>query len=170
MVMLRRTLLAAVALSSLPGYSKTQKLTLRAKPGQFDATSTGPASTAASIRGEFRIVEFDTSAKWPPAAYMGLHQGTNRNDSVHVLAVRNRPSDDYLVVGFRHIADGKEVEVRSIQNVPLGSAVRVHMEISEGIATIRVNGTPAIKVVTALKAVAPYVSVSSGAAEFEVDG
>jgi len=44
------------------------------------------------------------------------------------------------------------------------------MEISEGIATIRVNGTPAIKVVTALKAVAPYVSVSSGAAEFEVDG
>jgi len=142
---------------------------MHAKPGEFDASTLGPPSSATSVRGTLRIVEFDPSAKWPTAAHIGLHQGPNRNDSVQVLAIRNRPSDDYLVVGFRHIAGGKEVEVRTIQNVGVGTVVRVHIEFRNGVAKVRANDASTFEVSTALRAVAPYVSVSSGRAEFEVD-
>jgi hypothetical protein len=142
---------------------------MRAKPGEFDASSFGPPRTEATVKGTLRIVEFDPSSKWPTAAYIGLHQGPNRNESVQVLAIRNHPADDYMVVGFRHIAGGKEVEVRSLQNVPLGSVVRVQIAFRDGVAKVRANDAPAFEVSTALRAVVPYVSVSSGRAEFEVD-
>jgi hypothetical protein len=143
-------------------------VTLRAEAGRFNASTLRPASTSVSLTGSMHLRAFAGTDSWPTAAYIGVQQGPNRNDSVQVVTIRNRQSDDYLVVGYRLVIGGKEVTVKAIENVAIEARVQVEMSFSKGVATIRVDNKPPIEVHTPFREVAPYVSVSSGEAEFAI--
>ena len=144
-------------------------LTLKAEPGQFNANVLGTPVTSVALNGTLRIVAFNGTKAWPSAAYIGVQQGPNRNNSVQVLAIRNRETDDYLVVGYRLVVDGKEAKVASIENVAVAATVRVTIVFKNGVATISVNDGGPTEVHTPFREVAPYVSVSSGEAEFTIN-
>jgi len=146
-----------------------QSLRLSAAAGHFNPKTLSGPSDAVAVAGTLRLLAFDGTSAWPTAAYMGVYEGPNRNNSVQILAIRNRMSDDYLVVGYRLVVDGKEVKVASLQNVPLSSEVRVSVQFKKGAVSMRVNGRPPIELRTPFNSVAPYVSVSSGEAEFSID-
>jgi len=156
-----------VSLSAVAAAGKD--LTLSARSGEFNASTLGSAASSTAIAGSFRIVSFFGTGAWPPAAYMGIHQGSNRDNSVQVLATRNREADHFLVVGYRLVVDGKEVKVASLENVPLAATVRMSVVFKDGVAVIRVNGGNPVEVRTPFREVAPYISVSSGRAEFVID-
>lgn len=142
---------------------------MSAKTGHFEArTLTAPAD-AVSFSATAKFINFAGSAQWPAASYIGIHEGPDRNNSLQVLAIRNKMADDYLVLGYRLIIGGKEAKVESIANVPMNTKLEVQIEFSRGAASLNVNGGPAIEVQTPFKQVAPYVSVSSGEAEFRVE-
>lgn len=146
-----------------------ETFTLAANPGEFNPKTLRAPAESAAVNGTFKFLAFTGSKAWPAAAYIGVHQGPNRNNSVQVLAIRNREADDYLVVGYRLVIDGKEVTVQSIENVPISSTVRVAITFKKGVATISVNGRPPVAVNAPFALVSPYASVSSGKAEFQID-
>ena len=146
-----------------------ETFTLAANPGEFNPKTLRAPAESVAVTGTFKFLAFTGSKAWPAAAYIGVHQGQNRDNSVQVLAIRNREVDDYLVVGYRLVIDGKEVTVQSIENVPTSSTVRVSITFKKGVATIGVNGRPPINVNAPLALVSPYASVSSGKAEFQID-
>ena len=146
-----------------------ETFTLAANPGEFNPKTLRAPADSAVVNGTFKFLALTGSKAWPAAAYIGVHQGPNRNNSVQVLAIRNREADDYLVVGYRLVIDGKEVTVQSIENVPISSTVRVAITFKKGIATISVNGRPPVAVNAPFALVSPYASVSSGKAEFQID-
>jgi hypothetical protein len=143
--------------------------TLAAKPGQFQARTLAAPSSKMTFSGTAKLLATASSPQWPAAVYIGIQEGPNRNNSVQVLAIRNRPTDDYLVVGYRLVVGGKEVKVHSIADVPLNSVLKVRIDFTEGLTMLHVNDARAIELATPFKQVAPYVSVSSGEAEFGVD-
>jgi hypothetical protein len=161
--------LVAILVSLSPVAAAAKTLTLSAESGEFNASTLGAAASSTAIAGSFRIVSFSGTRAWPPAAYMGVHQGPNRNNSVQVLAIRNREADDVLVLGYRLVVDGKEAKVASLESVPLAATVRVSVVFKDGVAVIRVNGGKPVELQTPFREVAPYVSVSSGRAEFVID-
>lgn len=146
-----------------------ETFTLVANPGEFSPKTLRAPADSAAVNGTFKFLAFTGSKAWPAAAYIGVHQGPNRNNSVQVLAIRNREAGDYLVVGYRLVIDGKEVTVQSIENVPISSTVRVAITFKKGVATISVNGRPPVAVNAPFALVSPYASVSSGKAEFQIE-
>jgi hypothetical protein len=143
--------------------------TLVANPGEFKPKTLRAPADSVVVNGTFKFLAFTGTNAWPAAAYVGVHQGPNRNNSVQVLAIRNREVDDYLVVGYRLVIDGKEAKVQSIENVPIAAPVRVAITFKKGVTTISVNGRPTIDVDTPFAMVSPYASVSSGKAVFQID-
>jgi hypothetical protein len=61
------------------------------------------------------------------------------------------------------------VKVESLANIPLHAAWKVRIRFENGLVSFQVNEIRAIDVRTPFKTVAPYVSVSSGDAEFSID-
>lgn len=140
-----------------------------AAAGEFNVKTIGEVSSSSAISGTLRIVGFNGTASWPPGAYIGFYQGPNRNQSVQFLVMRNREKDSHLVAGYRIVEDGRETKVESLTQVPLKATLRVILQFRDGIFSLVLDDAPAITVRTPFKEVAPYVSVSSGSAEFEID-
>jgi hypothetical protein len=161
---LLQVLLLVFPFVAMPASAET--IELSARPGEFNAKSLASPKGEVSFRGTAKLIVRNGSKSWPAAVYIGIHQGPNRNDSVQVLAIQNRASDDYLVVGYRLVVDGKEQRVESLANVPLNSELKVRIRFKAGAASIMVNDGRAIEVQTPFKQVSPYVSVSSGEARF----
>jgi hypothetical protein len=166
---LRFAIALVLFLIAATAFPAPKKFTLIAEPGKFNASTLSAHAPRHEVTGTLRVLSFNGTEAWPTAAYLGIQEGPNRNRSVQVLAIRNRASDEFLVVGYRMIVDGREVKVDSIENVALGAIVRVGIVFRNGIATIRVNGGPPIEIKTPFREVASYVSVSSGHAEFAID-
>ena len=164
-----RASLIAVLLALSAAALEAKSLTLSADPGHFNASTLAAPAASVALAGTLRMVALSGAKAWPPAAYIGIQQGPNRNNSVQVLAIRNRELDDYLVVGYRLVVDGKEVKVASLENVSLTATVRVSIVFKNGVASISVNGSPPVDLPTPFREVAPYVSVSSGQAEFAIE-
>lgn len=160
----RFCLLLPVLLSLLCACSDGEKITLAAGPGQFSARELGTPSVKGSFAATLEIAEFNPSEKWPTAAYVGFCEGKNRNESVQFLVIRNKPTDDYLVAGYRIIEGGREVKVESLRNVPLTARVSVRMSIENGLVTIKYLSEPPVSLQTSLTEGTPYASVSSGVA------
>lgn len=158
-----------LTLTIFSSLASADTITVAANPGEFNAKTLRAPAESATISGSFKFVAFNGSKAWPAAAYVGVHQGPNRNNSVQVLAIRNRELDEYLVVGYRVVIDGKEVTVQSVANVPISSTVRVAITFKKGVAAISVNGRSPVNVNAPFGSVSPYVSVSSGKAEFQID-
>jgi hypothetical protein len=160
-------LLLSLALAYVPVHAES--LRLSAKSGMFNARTLAAPSPAIAFSGSGKLVAFDSSSQWPAASYIGIQQGPDRNDSLQVLAIRNHSTDDFLVIGYRLVVGGKEVKVESLSNVPLHSTWRVRIRFQNGVTHLQVNDGEVVEVSTPFKQVAPYVSVSSGEAEFSVD-
>ena len=162
--------ISALALSfgllATSAYAGGGSFSLEAEPGKFNAKPMGAASATLGFSESMRLNTFAGTSAWPAAAYIGVHEGADRNNSVHVLAIRNHEADDYLVVGYRLVVGGKEVKVAALENVPISATVAVSLSFKAGTATIRVNEGNPIAVLTPFHVVTPYVSVSSGKAQF----
>jgi hypothetical protein len=160
----RSYLLLVILVSLLSACSDVEKITLAAGPGQFEARQLGKPSTKEAFGAALEITKFNQAEKWPTAAYVGFFQGKNRDESVQFLVIRNKPTDNYLVAGYRIIEGGREVKVESLGNVPLTANVSLRMSIDNGLVTLNFLSDPPISFQTSLKEVAPYASVSSGIA------
>jgi len=142
-------------------------LKLSAPPGQYQASDLGTPSETATIALKMSITAFDKDAQWPPAAYVGFYQGTNRNKSVQFMIVRNKQTDNYMVAGYRVIEEGQQTKIVSLENIELKKPVDISMSFSKGTVTLSFNHGQPIEVHTNLTVVTPYASVSSGTAEFD---
>lgn len=148
-----------------------EQIHLEAKPGEFNAKTIGSASTRSKISVSLRIAKFASagSSSWPTAAYIGFHQGANRDNSVQILVIRNRETDNYVVAGYRIIEGGKEIKAVSVANFDLDAVVRIQASFDKGDVTLKLEEMPIVTFHTQLTSVAPYISVSSGAADFVVN-
>ena len=166
MFLLRSIVLVFVFIAA-PAWSESIRIS--AKPGKFDARTLSIPAAAMSFSGTAKLLAFAGSPQWPAASYIGIHEGPDRSNSVQVLAIRNRPTDDHLVVGYRVVTDGRELEVKSITSIPLNAVWNVRIRFDNGVVHLQVNDERTVEVRTSFKRVAPYVSVSSGEAEFTID-
>ncbi|CAJ0721062.1 hypothetical protein LMG6871_04486 [Ralstonia edaphis] len=141
---------------------------LSANSGEFNAKSLGSPAMQGTLPASFRITHFDSSGAWPAAAYVGFFQGPNRNESVQFFIVRNKVSDAHLVAGYRVIEAGKEVKVASVGTLLPTEMAHVTITIDHGLAKIFLPNREPVVLKTKLGDVSPYISVSSGTAEFEI--
>lgn len=139
-----------------------------AKPGEYHANPIGESADIVHISNSIKITAFDSSPAWPPAAYVGFFQGPNRNESFQFLMIRNGGSAPFLTAGYRIIEGGKEKSVASLAELPLDSRASVDLVFNKGIVTIKFEDQSPITVKTRLSKATPYVSVSSGTAEFKM--
>jgi hypothetical protein len=163
--MILRGLILVVGLSISSG-TLAEKLSLSAYPGEFNVKTLGPPSSQASLSVALRIVKFNNTKEWPAAAYAGFYQGQNRDNSVQFLIIRNKETDTNIVAGYRVIENGREVKVESIETFPLKSTAHVSLTFDSGLVTVKLAGSQPVNIRTSLSKVSPYVSVSSGTADF----
>ena len=145
-----------------------ENILLSAGPGKFKARTLAQALPKSSISASFKLTEFNRSDTWPPAAYVGLYKGTIRDNSIQFLIIKNRKCDQYVVAGYRVINKGKEVTVKTIENFPLDTTVNLNLKFDNGEVYLKLNENKPINIKTDLNTASPYVSVSSGSAEFNV--
>jgi len=115
------------------------------------------------------MIQFNGADEWPPAAYVGFQQGSDRKESVQLVVIRNKDTDSYLVAGYRVIEGGKEAKVESLANLALQSWVTFSLSFDKGVVTLVVNDRSPVTIRARFIEAAPYVSVSSGTAEFNVE-
>jgi len=96
----------------------------------------------------------------------GFYQGQDRGNSVQFLIIRNRPTDQFLVAGYRVVEGGREAKVESLSNLPLNATASAKLKIENGVFTLQVDDAKIVSFRTSLAEAAPYVS--SGSAEFAV--
>jgi hypothetical protein len=165
----RCNIVIAIALLAVACSVDKRTIKVAAHPGNFNVQTLGSASSTGTLSVSMRLVAFNGEEAWPPAAYAGFYQGADRSNSVQFLIIRNHESDQYLVVGYRVIEAGREIKFESLSNVPLDATVHANLKIDNGLFTLRLNDTSPITIRTPLAEVAPYVSVSSGTADFTID-
>jgi hypothetical protein len=154
----------------VPGmaFSESQSIKLSAETGSFNVKTLGSASASVNLSADMKLLGFRGSRAWPASAYIGVFEGNDRNNSLQILTIRNRPEDPYLVVGYRLVLEGRETVVKSLEDVSVSSVVKLSMSFQNGLAKVRVNDQPPVLISTPLRSVSPYVSVASGDAEFAV--
>jgi hypothetical protein len=141
---------------------------LSANPGEFNAKTIGTSSSRGEISALLQITKFNSAKAWPATAYIGFHEGKNRDNSVQFLIIRNHETDTYLVAGFRVIENGREVKVASLANLSLDAKPQVSISIESGLVTLKLSSVDPVTFRTHLNRVSPYISVSSGTAEFNI--
>ena len=164
---MHRTLVALLLTLALQSAS-AETLLMSAKPGEFLANPIGDPAETVTISTSFRLTAFDSGAAWPTAAYVGFFQGPNRNESFQFLIIRNGGNTPFLTVGYRVIEGGKEKSVASLANIPLDASAPVDLSFNKGIVTVKYRDQTPISVKTKLTKATPYVSVSSGSAEYKM--
>ncbi|MEW8061070.1 MAG: hypothetical protein AB2791_17815 [Candidatus Thiodiazotropha endolucinida] len=142
--------------------------TLSAPPGHFDSVDLGAASEELVIEAKMSFTSFNRSADWPPGAYVGFYDEKDRNNKFQFLIMKNKKTDNYVVAGYRVIESGKEVKVASISYFALNEKVSHKLKYFNGKVKICISGHNPVEITTKLRKVIPYISVSSGEAEFEV--
>lgn len=155
-------------LSLVPISTLGATFALVAEPGQFNAKTLGPHSQNFSFTASVRLTEFRGTNAWPSGAYMGFHESDDRSNSVQFILMRNKATDTQLAAGYRIVKNGKELDAQFIEWLPLESRVNVTFSFAKGTVKLTVGGAEPIVIQTPLRKVAPYASVSSGGANFEV--
>ena len=164
-----RTLHFVLAILSLiPISALGAPISLSAESGKFNAKTLGPHTAKAIITATVQVTEFRGAKAWPAGAYVGFHEGEDRSNSVQFVLMRNTDTDTQLAIGYRVLKDGKEQIIQFIEWAPLDAHVKVTLSFENGIAMLRVGDGELIKIKTSLQKVAPYASVSSSSASFDV--
>jgi hypothetical protein len=158
--------LLTICLTPLPSLANT--ISIASAPGSFQAKTLGQPKSVQHLEATFQLTEFRGTSAWPAGAYIGFHEGVNRDNSFQFMLMRNTQSDAQLAVGYRLVKDGKEQSSQFIQWVPLDAQVHLKLSIKQGLVTMQVGNAAPVKIPTALKSVSPYTSVSSGTATFDV--
>ena len=166
--MLRHFILIAAFVIAIPS-AHSAPLVLSASPGTFNAKTLSSPFAKGSISYFVSLPKTNGSASWPAAAYIGFHQGPDRNNSVQFLIIKNKETDQFLVSGYRVVEAGKEVKVASLANLPLDAKIPVELSFDNGLVLLKAGNNAPVSFQTALTSVSYYVSVSSGTAEFEVN-
>jgi len=148
--------------------ASAETLLLTARPGEYSAGPIGDDAETLSISTSFRITAYDSGPDWPTAAHVGFFQGENRNESFQFIIVRNDGNAPYLTAGYRIVESGEEAHVKSLAYLGLDSSAIIELEFNKGVVTVKYGKQESFKVKTNLTRVTPYVSVSSGSAEFEM--
>jgi hypothetical protein len=143
-------------------------LSLSAETGKFNAKTLGPHTVKTVITATIQLTGFRGTQVWPAGAYVGFYEGEDRNNSIQFVLMRNTDTDSQLATGYRILKDGKERTIQFIEWVPLEAHAKVKLSFDNGLVLLQVgNGNP-IKIKTSLRKVAPYASVSSGSANFDI--
>lgn len=145
-----------------------EKFVLSANPGEFNPKTLGPVSSRGSLSASFQLIKFNSSKAWPAAAYVGFYQGPNRDNSVQFLIIRNQETDNYVVAGYRVIEGGRQTKIESLANLPPDTAAQVSLSFEKSVVTLTLNNQYSRTFRVPMTEVTPYVSVSSGTAEFNV--
>lgn len=154
------------AATPLPASVNT--VALSAVPGTFEFQVLGTPAKQASVSASLHLTRFNASDSWPPAAYLGFFQGQDWNNSVQFLIILNKKDDSFLVAGYRIVENGAEVKSEALANMPLDSKTNVTLSVDNGLVTVSIPPRVHVSFQTNLGEVTPYVSVSSGAAEFSI--
>ena len=133
--------------------------------GQFSAHVVGNAESNVAIRGSVRIAGDNSKGPWPGAAYIGLQQGSTE-DSIQIFVVLD-DSGGHAIVGHRLISHGMVIKTVEQIAVERSQPLRFSIVFNNGLVLISVNDEKVITERTLLRQVAPYLSVSSGTAEFK---
>ncbi|MGI9284317.1 MAG: hypothetical protein ACR2P1_02925 [Pseudomonadales bacterium] len=142
---------------------------LEAESGEYNLIELAGSGDDVSFSVKFKLTNFSSNADWPPAAYVGFYQGRNTNDSVQFFIAKDRPTDSYVVAGYRVIEFGEEIRRVNLSTLELNHKANVHMSFVRGLFTVALEGVEPAIIETDLDSVKPYISVSSGAAKFAID-
>jgi hypothetical protein len=166
--MLRYFILITAFVIATP-FAHSAPLVLTASSGTFNAKTLSSPFTKGAISYFVSLPQTNGAVSWPSAAYIGFHQGTDRNNSVQFLVIKNKETDQFLVSGYRVVEGGKEVKSASLANLPLDAKIPVELLFDNGLVLLKAGNTAPVIIQTALTSVSYYVSVTSGTAEFEVN-
>ena len=143
-------------------------IVLTAPPGHYEFHEFGEKAARYTVSAKIKIIEFDPSDEWPPAAYFGFYDAEDRTNSVHFLLIKMDDAGKYAIAGYRVIESGEEAKSRSVVDIDIDKEANVTMKFDNGIATLKINCKDPIRIPTKLKTVVPAVSVSSGKAYFNI--
>ncbi len=157
----------AILIASSTGYAGDSKI-LKAKPGKYNAVDIGEISKETNFSVKLKLTEYNQTPEWPPAAYVGLYQGDNRSDSVQFVIIRNKPTDKHVVAGYRVIESGRITAIKSLAKLELDTHAQVMFSVLDGVVKLSLHGVDPVEFKTNFDKVKPYISVSSGIAEYEI--
>jgi len=140
-----------------------------ASAGHYDVKTVGDLSEISRLAISFRMTKQYSYAQWPSAAYASFYQGQDRSHSFQFLIIKDPGiKESEMAVGYRMIEGGKEKAKVYLATVDASSYTDATLEFNKGEIKINYGGQKPIIVKTHFQKVTPYISVSSGMAEFKM--
>ena len=147
-----------------------ETLVIDAKPGRFDISTIGESADMVKISTSIKLKAIDDSFYWPAAAYVGFFEGPDRGESFQFVYFRNNGGRKPFLIASYRVIEGKREKFRNeLAKYPLNASINVNLIFNKGVITILLDDQKPITVKTRLTMVTPYVSVSSGIAEFKLN-
>lgn len=166
---MRRKIVPLIVLYLLTAGCSGRYETLQAESGEYNLIELDESAEEISFSVNLGLTRYDSDAEWPTAAYAGVYQGRNTNDSVQFFISKDRPSDSHLIAGYRVIEFGQQVRRVNLSKLQLDQKAQVNISFVRGLVTVSMQGVEPVTIETELDVVKPYISVSSGAASFSID-
>ncbi len=139
---------------------------LMADSGEYSLVELDDQATEVNFSVKFNLTDDYSNSDWRAAAYAGVFEGGNTDASVQFFIVKARVNNEKLVAGYRVIQQGQQVKRGYMKSLPAGQEVKVDISFVNSQVTISLQGVEPVIIETDLQSVSPYVSVSSGAAEY----
>lgn len=116
---------------------------------------------------EVKILIEEIDIENPTSGCIGFLDAETKSNSFQLCVARISTNQQYYVVGYSIIKDGKGVKFEEISKSNLEDSVRFTIEYKEGVALINLEEHGAIREKTNLNAVIPFVTATSGQVRFE---
>ncbi len=139
----------------------TKEYIISSEPGKYSRYDVGSVSENSNLSAKLKIINYTEEVKWPSSSYVGFYGEGGAKNSFQSIIIKNHPSDDFLVAGYRLLENGEVVKWNPLKQFSLSSEVNIKLSIAHGIVTIEIEGEFPIVIQTKLKRVTPYVSAAS---------
>ena len=146
-----------------------EPLTLSAKAGQFQSVVSQNAASRGEVDATIRMKSIKAGHRWAPGAFLGFQEGAGQYplNSIQFFLVRNKPTDQFLLAGYRTIKNGSIIEHVSLsKSTSLTSSITFHVHFNKGTFIVSVDGSAPTTITTGLNKVNSYFSANSCTAEF----
>ncbi|WMS88763.1 hypothetical protein [Pleionea litopenaei] len=87
-------------------------ITLKADSGMYEYQFIGNIENGVDVT--LGLDEFNVNEVWPASAYVGIMQNNDMNNSFQFLVIQNKPSEKFIIGGYRLVKDGEEIFRTSI--------------------------------------------------------